>query len=100
MYWDAQFDDARFALALARTASAHSALLINYCSVSSLIIEDNRIAEVHCTDTETQQSYQISARCEINATGVWADSMRKMLPSVQKEADLHSLTRPSKRESV
>src|SRR3546814_11377961 len=31
-YWDGQFDDARLALALARTAAAQGALLINYRS--------------------------------------------------------------------
>ena len=29
-YWDGQFDDARMALALARTAAKHGALLVNY----------------------------------------------------------------------
>ncbi|HLR29975.1 MAG TPA: glycerol-3-phosphate dehydrogenase/oxidase [Paenalcaligenes sp.] len=95
MYWDAQFDDARFALALARTASAHSALLINHCPVSSFIVEDKRVVGVRCTDAETQQSYQLRARCVINATGVWADNMRKMLPSVQSNAAFQPLTRPS-----
>lgn len=96
MYWDAQFDDARFALALARTASAHSALLINYCPVSSFIIENDRVAGVRCTDAETQQSYQLRARCVINATGVWGDNMRKMLPSVQASgARFRPLIKPS-----
>ena len=36
MYHDAQFDDARLALALARTAADHDAVLINYMSVTSL----------------------------------------------------------------
>ena len=34
-YWDGQFDDARLALALARTAAAHGALVVNYCPVTS-----------------------------------------------------------------
>src|SRR5690625_1437984 len=96
MYWDAQFDDARFALALARTASAHSALLINYCPVSSFIIENERVVGVRCTDAETQQSYQIRGRCVINATGVWGDNMRKMLPSIQARGPkFQPLTTPS-----
>src|SRR5699024_12345772 len=48
-----------------------------------------------CTDAETQQSYQLRARCVINATGVWADNMRKMLPSVQNDTAFQPLTRPS-----
>lgn len=95
MYWDAQFDDARFALALARTASAHSALLINYCPVSSFILENNRVVGVHCTDAETQQSYQLRARCVINATGVWVDNLRKLLPSVRDQGQPTQLIQPS-----
>ncbi|MBP8183641.1 MAG: FAD-dependent oxidoreductase, partial [Rhodoferax sp.] len=30
-YWDGQFDDARMALVLARTAAAQGALMVNYC---------------------------------------------------------------------
>ena len=33
-YWDAQFDDARLALALARTAARRGALLVNYCAAT------------------------------------------------------------------
>src|SRR5699024_12804154 len=55
MYWDAQFDDARFALALARTASAHSALLINHRPVNSFIVQDQLVVGKHCTDDQPKQ---------------------------------------------
>jgi glycerol-3-phosphate dehydrogenase len=35
-YWDGQFDDARLALALARTAARQGALLVNYCAATGL----------------------------------------------------------------
>src|SRR6478672_8928197 len=38
-YWDGQFDDARLALALARTAAARGALVVNYCAVTGLLHE-------------------------------------------------------------
>ena len=38
-YWDGQFDDARLALALARTAAARGALLVNYCPAKKLVHE-------------------------------------------------------------
>ena len=38
-YWDGQFDDARLALLLARTAAARGALLLNHCAVTSLVRE-------------------------------------------------------------
>ena len=36
-YWDGQFDDARLALALARTAALHGALLLNYCEAVDVL---------------------------------------------------------------
>ena len=75
-YWDAQFDDARLALALARTAAQRGALLVNYCKVNELIHENGRISGLVCEDRETQQSFKISAKCVINAAGVWVDRLR------------------------
>lgn len=75
-YWDAQFDDARLALALARTAADQGALLINYCRVTALRQEQGRLAGVSCVDTETDIQYSVSAKCVVNATGVWADEIR------------------------
>jgi glycerol-3-phosphate dehydrogenase len=76
-YWDGQFDDARVALALARTAAAQGALLVNHCAATALIHEAGRVAGVVCEDQETGQAYPLRARCVINATGVWVDVLRQ-----------------------
>ena len=76
-YWDGQFDDARFALALARTAAQHGALLVNYCEAKQLLHEDGRVAGVVCQDTEAGQPYTLRTRCVVNATGVWVDALRQ-----------------------
>ena len=76
-YWDGQFDDARLALALARTAAAKGALLVNYCAAEKLIYEDKQIAGLVCRDTESGQSYTVRAKCVVNATGVWVDALRQ-----------------------
>ncbi len=75
-YWDGQFDDARLALALARTASSKGALLINYCAATGLMHEDGKVAGLHVKDVETGKAYGIKARAVINATGVWVDQFR------------------------
>jgi len=75
-YWDAQFDDARLALALARTAAAQGALLVNYCEVSGLVHEQGRVAGVLCHDCESGGQFTIKAECVVNATGVWVDALR------------------------
>jgi len=76
-YWDGQFDDARLALALARTAAARGALLVNYCAATSLRHEGGKIVGLNCEDRETGTVYKLSARCVINATGVWVDEFRQ-----------------------
>lgn len=75
-YWDGQFDDARLALALARTAASKGALLINYCAATGLIHEGGKVAGLHVKDSETGKTYDIKARAVINATGVWVDQFR------------------------
>ncbi len=75
-YWDGQFDDARLALALARTAAAKGALLVNYCAATGLIHEGGKVAGLHVKDVETGTTYDIKAKSVINATGVWVDQFR------------------------
>ena len=72
-YWDGQFDDARLALALARTAAAHGALLVNHCPVTQLRHAGSKVAGLRAKDAETGQEYDIEAGCVINATGVWVN---------------------------
>lgn len=76
-YWDGQFDDARLAMALARTAAEQGALLLNYCPVTDLVHEDGKVAGLRCSDTETGAQYTVQARCVVNATGVWVDGIRE-----------------------
>ena len=75
-YWDGQFDDARLALALARTAASKGALLINYCSATGLIHEGGKLIGLQVKDTESNRSYEIQAKAIINAAGVWVDQFR------------------------
>jgi len=76
-YWDGQFNDARLAIALARTAARQGALLVNYCAASDLHYERGRVVGVSCCDTFTGQQFQINSRCVVNATGVWVDALRQ-----------------------
>lgn len=77
-YWDGQFDDARLALALARTAESKGALLLNYCAVTGLRHEGGRVVGVRCENRETGRSLELGARCVINAAGVWVDRLREL----------------------
>lgn len=87
-YWDGQFDDARLALALARTAAQRGALLVNYCSARDLVHEAGKVAGFTCEDRETGTTYTVRAKCVVNATGVWVDAFRQQ--------DAAALGRPAK----
>ncbi|HVZ43806.1 MAG TPA: glycerol-3-phosphate dehydrogenase/oxidase [Ramlibacter sp.] len=76
-YWDGQFDDARLALALARTAALRGAVLVNYCAATGLLHRDRRVAGLVCRDAETGKTFDVSARCVVNAAGVWVDELRR-----------------------
>ena len=76
-YWDGQFNDARLALVLARTAAAQGALLVNYCRATELIHDNHKVAGVVCKDQLTGQVLHIRSRCVVNATGVWVDELRQ-----------------------
>jgi glycerol-3-phosphate dehydrogenase len=77
-YWDGQFDDARFAINLARTAAQAGALLVNYCPVTEFKHAAGQLTALVCQDAETGQSFALQARCIVNATGVWVDQLRQM----------------------
>ncbi|GAB4174099.1 MAG: glycerol-3-phosphate dehydrogenase/oxidase [Terrimicrobiaceae bacterium] len=93
-YFDGQFDDARLAITLARTAASLGACLLNYCPVVALEKDGGRITGVAFRDTETGSMHQVRARCVINATGIFADSIRKLedpeaVPTVQPSQGVH-----------
>ena len=75
-YWDGQFDDARLALALARSAAHAGALLVNYCAATGLVHEDGKLVGLQVSDKESGQELTLRARCIVNAAGVWVDQLR------------------------
>ena len=83
-YWDGQFNDARLALALARTAATRGALLVNYCAATGLLYEGAKISGLQAQDSISGISYRVRAGCVVNAAGVWVDSLREM------DSDAHS----------
>lgn len=77
-YWDGQFDDARLALALARTAVAKGAIVLNHCPVTSLVREGGKVVGVVAREAATGVELTLRAKCVVNATGVWVDDLRNM----------------------
>ncbi|MES2098194.1 MAG: glycerol-3-phosphate dehydrogenase/oxidase [Pseudomonadota bacterium] len=77
-YWDGQFDDARLAVALARTAVARGACVANHVKCVSLIRESGKVRGFIGEDAEGGERFTVHAACVINATGVWVDAIRDM----------------------
>src|SRR6516162_1029030 len=78
MYHDAQFDDARLAFALARTAAELGAVVVNYMPVSGLLKSGGSVIGVQAIDRESDTRYDLRGRVVINATGVFVDSVRRL----------------------
>lgn len=78
LYHDAQCDDARLTLAVARAAGSAGALLANYTRVLSLQFEGGRVAGARLRDERTGEETEIQARVVINATGPWCDAIRRL----------------------
>jgi glycerol-3-phosphate dehydrogenase len=78
LYYDGQFDDARLAIELAKTAAAQGAVVLNYCKVGALEKAAGRVCGVRVTDTINGNAYSIKARTVINATGVFTDAILKL----------------------
>ena len=77
-YFDAQVDDARFSLVLARTAAAHGAACISAAGVVGFLHDGNRVAGVRAHDLEYGGEFEVRASTVINATGVWTTEMERL----------------------
>lgn len=78
IYHDAQFDDARMAFTLAHTAADHGAVVLNYVSVVGLMKDSDQVVGVRAVEQETGRELEIRAKVVVNATGVFADEVRRM----------------------
>jgi glycerol-3-phosphate dehydrogenase len=78
MYHDGQFDDARMATTLARTAVEHGAVVANYTRVTGLLKENGQMIGVEATDVESGSKLEIRARVVVNATGIFTDQIRQL----------------------
>ncbi|WP_400192119.1 FAD-dependent oxidoreductase [Hymenobacter sp. B81] len=78
-YSDAQFDDARLAVNLAQTCLELGALVLNHCGVRA-VLHDARgqVVGVEAEDAETGCRYQLRAPAVVNATGIFADDVRRL----------------------
>ncbi|KAJ7419186.1 Glycerol-3-phosphate dehydrogenase, mitochondrial [Pitangus sulphuratus] len=100
VYYDGQHNDARMNLAIALTAARYGAATANYAEVRRLLKTTDpasgklRVCGVRCRDVLTGKEFDVRAKCVINATGPFTDSVRKMddeeVPNIcQPSAGVH-----------
>src|SRR4029078_5436846 len=77
VYYDAQTDDARLTLAVARTAADYGAAVANYTRLVDLVKgADGRVTGARViADGNT---IEVKASVVVNATGVWSDDVRAL----------------------
>jgi glycerol-3-phosphate dehydrogenase len=78
LYTDGQFDDVRFAIALARTLTDLGGTALNHVAVTGLTKRQTGVAGVLARDAETGEELVVPARAVINATGVYVDALRRL----------------------
>ncbi len=79
MFWDAQVDDARHTMLVARTAALHGAVICTRTEVTALLRDRGAVSGVEVTDVETGVAHHAHARCVVNATGVWSDDIERLV---------------------
>lgn len=83
-YDEAWVDDARLVLRILREAMAAGGTALNHVRVTGLPREEGRVAGVELWDTVGQRAVTVKARAVVNATGVWADTLRAHLSAEPK----------------
>ena len=76
-YFDAQVDDARHTMSVARTAARHGAIIATQVSAESLIREGKRVVGVVALDMESGKKIKIKAGATVMCAGVWSDQLHE-----------------------
>ncbi|WP_031466948.1 glycerol-3-phosphate dehydrogenase/oxidase [Sciscionella sediminilitoris] len=77
-YYDAQADDARHSLTVARTAGRYGAVVRTSTQVVGFVKEADRVAGVKVRDVEDGRETEVRAGVVINCTGVWTDELQAL----------------------
>jgi len=78
-YYDAQVDDARHTMELARTAASYGAHVANRVKVTGFLRQGERVTGVQAKDLESGREFEVRAKQVVNATGVWTDDTQGMV---------------------
>ena len=77
-YFDAQADDARHTLTVARTAARYGAIVRASTRVTGFVRESDRVVGVQVRDAEDGRTQRVAAGSVLNCTGVWTDELQAL----------------------
>ncbi len=81
-FTDAQTDDARLVLRLLREAVRAGGVALNYAPATGLLFDAaGQVCGLQLQDRLSERRAEVRASVVINATGAWADTLRKQLPA-------------------
>jgi glycerol-3-phosphate dehydrogenase len=79
VYFDGQFDDARLLINMVATAARQGAVLVNYCAITGLTKgPDGFVNGIVARDDESGEEFSATAKVVVNATGPFADGVRRL----------------------
>jgi glycerol-3-phosphate dehydrogenase len=80
LYYDAQVDDARHTLTVARTAAAHSAVVATRVSAVGLLREPDgtRVTGARVRDEESGREITVTSEVVVVCAGVWTDQVHEL----------------------
>lgn len=76
-YFDAQVDDARHTMMIARTAARHGAVMATNVRVDDLARSGKKVVGAVATDLKSGKQLTISAKATIMCAGVWSDELHE-----------------------
>ena len=76
-YFDAQVDDARHTMTIARTAAKYGAVITTRTRCEELLMSGKKVKGAKVTDLESGETLSVKAKTTIMAAGVWTDPLYK-----------------------
>ncbi len=78
LYYDCLTDDARLTLETILAASEEGAVVTNYVQLQNFVKENGCIVGAALQDRFGGATFEVRARCVVNATGPWTDHIRRL----------------------
>jgi len=78
LYYDAVVNDSRWTMEVIKDGVAHGGTAVNYSPVRELLIESGRVKGARVYDELGNAQHEIRARAVVNATGIFADQIRRL----------------------